>query len=205
MQWYGFLVVLPFIVGYLLGSIPFGLLLTKAAGLGDIRSIGSGNIGATNVLRTGHKGLAAATLLLDALKGLAAVLICGVLGPLTAISAAIGAVLGHMFPVWLSFKGGKGMATAIGVMWGLSWPVGAVTCAAWLLLAALFRYSSLATLGSIAVGAIAAWFIVDWPIAAAVTALVPLVWLRHHANIRRLLDGSEPKIGQRKADASPAA
>ncbi|HEU5093887.1 MAG TPA: glycerol-3-phosphate 1-O-acyltransferase PlsY [Reyranella sp.] len=205
MQWYGFLVALPFVVGYLLGSIPFGLLLTKAAGLGDIRSIGSGNIGATNVLRTGHKGLAAATLLLDALKGLMAVLICGTLGPLTAISAAIGAVLGHMFPVWLSFKGGKGMATAIGVMWGLSWPVGAVTCAAWLLLAALFRYSSLATLGSIAVGAIAAWFIVDWPIAAAVTALVPLVWLRHHANIRRLLDGSEPKIGQRKADASPAA
>ena len=205
MQWYGFLVALPFVVGYLLGSIPFGLMLTKAAGLGDIRSIGSGNIGATNVLRTGHKGLAAATLLLDALKGLMAVLICGTLGPLTAISAAIGAVLGHMFPVWLSFKGGKGMATAIGVMWGLSWPVGAVTCAAWLLLAALFRYSSLATLGSIAVGAIAAWFIVDWPIAAAVTALVPLVWLRHHANIRRLLDGSEPKIGQRKADASPAA
>ena len=205
MQWYGFLVALPFVVGYLLGSIPFGLLLTKAAGLGDIRSIGSGNIGATNVLRTGHKGLAAATLLLDALKGLAAVLICGVLGPLTAISAAIGAVLGHMFPVWLSFRGGKGMATAIGVMWGLSWPIGAVTCAAWLLLAALFRYSSLATLGGIAAGAIAAWFIVDWPIAAAVTALVPLVWIRHHANIRRLLDGSEPKIGQRKADASPAA
>jgi glycerol-3-phosphate acyltransferase PlsY len=205
MQWYGFLVVLPFIVGYLLGSIPFGLLLTKAAGLGDIRSIGSGNIGATNVLRTGRKGLAAATLLLDALKGLLAVLIFGALGPLTAISAAIGAVLGHMFPVWLSFKGGKGMATAIGVMWGLSWPVGAITCAAWLLLAALFRYSSLATLGSIATGAIAAWFIVDWPVAAAVTALVPLVWARHHANIGRLLDGSEPKIGQRKADASPAA
>lgn len=192
-------------VGYLLGSIPFGLIITLAAGGPDVRTIGSGNIGATNVLRTGHKGLAAATLLLDALKGLMAVLICGTLGPLTAISAAIGAVLGHMFPVWLSFKGGKGMATAIGVMWGLSWPVGAVTCAAWLLLAALFRYSSLATLGSIAVGAIAAWFIVDWPIAAAVTALVPLVWLRHHANIRRLLDGSEPKIGQRKADASPAA
>lgn len=205
MQWYGFLVVLPFVVGYLLGSIPFGLLLTKAAGLGDIRSIGSGNIGATNVLRTGRKGLAAATLLLDALKGLLAVLIFGALGPLTAISAAIGAVLGHMFPVWLSFKGGKGMATTIGVMWGLSWPIGAITCAAWLLLAALFRYSSLATLGSIAAGAIAAWFIVDWPVAAAVTALVPLVWIRHHANIGRLLDGSEPKIGQRKADASPAA
>ena len=196
---------LAFVFGYLLGSIPFGLVITLAAGGPDVRTIGSGNIGATNVLRTGHKGLAAATLLLDALKGLAAVLICGVLGPLTAISAAIGAVLGHMFPVWLSFRGGKGMATAIGVMWGLSWPIGAVTCAAWLLLAALFRYSSLATLGGIAAGAIAAWFIVDWPIAAAVTALVPLVWIRHHANIRRLLDGSEPKIGQRKADASPAA
>jgi glycerol-3-phosphate acyltransferase PlsY len=204
MQWYGFLVVLPFLVGYLLGSIPFGLLLTKAAGLGDIRAIGSGNIGATNVLRTGHKGLAAATLLLDALKGLAAVLICGVLGPLTAIAAAIGAVLGHMFPVWLSFKGGKGMATALGVMWGLSWPVGAIACAAWLLLAALFRYSSLATLFSIAVGAIAAWFLVDWQIALAVTALVPLVWIRHHANIRRLLDGTEPRIGQSKTSANPA-
>ncbi|WIM14162.1 glycerol-3-phosphate 1-O-acyltransferase PlsY [Enhydrobacter sp.] len=204
MQWYGFLVVLPFLVGYLLGSIPFGLLLTRAAGLGDIRSIGSGNIGATNVLRTGHKGLAAATLLLDALKGLAAVLICGVLGPLTAIAAALGAVLGHMFPVWLSFKGGKGMATALGVMWGLSWPVGAIACAAWLLLAALFRYSSLATLFSIVVGAIAAWFLVDWQIALAITALVPLVWIRHHANIRRLLDGNEPRIGQSKTSANPA-
>ena len=205
MQWYGFHIVLPLLIGYLLGSIPFGLLLTKAAGLGDIRSIGSGNIGATNVLRTGRKGLAAATLLLDALKGLAAVLICGAIGPLTAIAAAIGAVLGHMFPVWLSFKGGKGVATTLGVMWGLSWLVGAITCIAWLLLAALFRYSSLAALFGIVIGAIAAWMLVDWPVAAAITALVPLVWLRHHANIRRLLDGTEPKIGQGKEGANPAA
>ena len=205
MQWYGFHIVLPLLIGYLLGSIPFGLLLTKAAGLGDIRSIGSGNIGATNVLRTGRKGLAAATLLLDALKGLAAVMICGAVGPLAAIAAAIGAVLGHMFPVWLSFKGGKGVATTLGVMWGLSWPVGAITCVAWLLLAALFRYSSLAALFSIVIGAIAAWILVDWPVAAAITALIPLVWVRHHANIRRLLDGTEPKIGQRNEGASPAA
>lgn len=205
MQWYGFHVVLPLAVGYLLGSIPFGLLLTKAAGLGDIRAIGSGNIGATNVLRTGRKGLAAATLILDALKGVAAVLICGIVGPLAAIAAAIGAVLGHMFPVWLSFKGGKGVATTLGVMWGLSSPVGAITCAAWLLLAALFRYSSLAALFSIVIGAIAAWLLVDWPIALAITALVPLVWIRHHANIRRLLDGTEPKIGQGKPNTDPAA
>src|SRR6266446_8115378 len=161
----GFAYTLPYyaaaIAGYLLGSIPFGLLLTRAAGLGDIRKIGSGNIGATNVLRTGHKGLAAGTLLLDALKGLAAVLICATLGPIAAIGAAWGAVLGHMFPVWLRFKGGKGMATTLGVMWGLSWPVGGVTCVAWLLIAALFRYSSLATLLSIVIGAIAAWLLIS--------------------------------------------
>jgi glycerol-3-phosphate acyltransferase PlsY len=204
MQWYAFHIVLPFAIGYLLGSIPFGLLLTRAAGLGDIRSIGSGNIGATNVLRTGHKGLAAATLLLDALKGLAAVLICGAVGPLAAIAATLGAVIGHMFPVWLSFRGGKGVATTLGVMWGLSWPIGAISSVAWLLLAAVFRYSSLAALFSIVIGALAAWFLIDWPIAAVMTALVPLVWARHHANIRRLLAGTEPKIGQRKADATSA-
>jgi glycerol-3-phosphate acyltransferase PlsY len=191
----------PLALGYLLGSIPFGLLLTRAAGLGDIRSIGSGNIGATNVLRTGNKKLAAATLLLDALKGLAAVLICGTFGPIAAVAAAIGAVLGHMFPVWLSFKGGKGVAVMLGVMWGLSWPVGAITCAAWLILAALFRYSSLAALLSTMIGAIAAWFLADWPVAAAITALVPLVWARHHENIQRLLAGTETKIGQKEQTA----
>src|SRR5258707_1702236 len=186
----------PFLLGYLLGSIPFGLLLTRAAGLGDIRKVGSGNIGATNVLRTGRKGLAVATLLLDALKGVAAVLIAHQVGQLAAVGAAAGAVLGHMFPVWLSFKGGKGMATTLGVMWGLSWPVGAIACAAWLLFAAIFRYSSLATLLSVVVAAIAAWFLTDPPVATLLTSLVPLVWLRHHTNISRLLNGTEPKIGQ---------
>ena len=192
-----FLMLGPFLLGYLLGSIPFGLLLTRAAGLGDIRKVGSGNIGATNVLRTGHKGLAAATLLLDALKGVVAVLIARQLGELAAVGAAAGAVLGHMFPVWLSFKGGKGMATALGVMWGLAWPVGAIACAAWLAFAAIFRYSSLATLLSIGVAAIAAWFLTDSRAAMLLTLLVPLVWARHHQNIARLLAGTEPKIGQR--------
>ncbi len=191
------LVLGPFLLGYLLGSIPFGLLLTRAAGLGDIRKVGSGNIGATNVLRTGRKGLAAATLLLDALKGAVAVLIAAQLGELAAVGAAAGAVLGHMFPVWLSFKGGKGMATAIGVMWGLSWPVGAIACAGWLAFAALFRYSSLATLLAVVVAALAAWFLTDPRAAILLTLLVPLVWARHHQNIDRLLKGTEPKIGQR--------
>lgn len=197
-----FLLLGPFLLGYLLGSIPFGLLLTRAAGLGDIRKVGSGNIGATNVLRTGRKGLAAATLLLDALKGVVAVLIAMQVGQLAAIGAAAGAVLGHMFPVWLSFKGGKGMATALGVTWGLAWPVGAIACAAWLLFAALFRYSSLATLLSIMVAAIAAWFLSDPRVATLLTFLMPLVWVRHHENISRLLKGLEPKIGQRKADSA---
>ena len=192
----------PFLLGYLLGSIPFGLLLTRAAGLGDIRKVGSGNIGATNVLRTGHKGLAAATLLLDAVKGVAAVLIADQIGQLAAVGAAAGAVIGHMFPVWLSFKGGKGVATTLGIMWGLAWPVGAIACAAWLLFAAVFRYSSLAALLSVVVAAVAAWFLTDPRAATLLTLLVPLVWVRHHENIGRLLNGTETKIGQR---AKPAA
>ncbi|HYR64883.1 MAG TPA: glycerol-3-phosphate 1-O-acyltransferase PlsY [Reyranella sp.] len=199
------LLIGPFLLGYLLGSIPFGLLLTRAAGLGDIRKVGSGNIGATNVLRTGRKGLAVATLLLDALKGVAAVLIAHQVGELAAVGAAAGAVVGHMFPVWLSFKGGKGMATTLGVMWGLCWPVGAIACAAWLLFAAIFRYSSLATLLSIAVAAIAAWFLADHRAATLLTLLVPLVWARHHANISRLLKGTEPKIGQRGETSTSGA
>jgi len=189
----------PFLLGYLLGSIPFGLLLTRAAGLGDIRKVGSGNIGATNVLRTGRKSLAAATLLLDALKGVAAVLIADQVSELAAVGAAAGAVLGHMFPVWLSFKGGKGVATTLGVMWGLAWPVGAIACAAWLLFAAIFRYSSLAALLSVVVAALAAWLLTDPRAAMLLTLLVPLVWARHHENIARLLKGTEPKIGQNKA------
>src|SRR5689334_23033093 len=167
----------PAVVGFLLGSIPFGLLLTRAAGLGDIRKVGSGNIGATNVLRTGNKKLAAATLLLDALKGLAPVLVFNLLWG--AVPA--GAVLGHMFPPWLGFKGGKGVATTLGVLIGLSWQLGAITCALWLVLAALFRYSSLAALLSILIGAVAAWYFV--PVAAPVLCLLAaLVWVRHHEN-----------------------
>jgi glycerol-3-phosphate acyltransferase PlsY len=193
----------PLLLGYLLGSIPFGLLLTRAAGLGDIRNVGSGNIGATNVLRTGRKGLAAATLLLDALKGVAAVLIVVHISQIAAVGAAAGAVLGHMFPVWLRFKGGKGVATTLGIMWGLSWPVGAIACAAWLLFAAAFRYSSLAALLSVVVAAIAAWFLASSYAATLLTLLVPLVWVRHHENIARLLNSTEPKIGQR-GKVSPA-
>jgi glycerol-3-phosphate acyltransferase PlsY len=196
----------PFLVGYLLGSIPFGLLLTRAAGLGDIRKVGSGNIGATNVLRTGRRGLAAATLLLDALKGVGAVLIFVHVSQIAAVGAAAGAVLGHMFPVWLRFKGGKGVATTLGIMWGLSWPVGAIACAAWLLFAAVLRYSSLAALLSVVIAAIAAWFLASSYAATLLTLLVPLVWVRHHENIARLLRGTEPKIGQRSRtpDTTPS-
>jgi glycerol-3-phosphate acyltransferase PlsY len=134
------------LLAYLLGSIPFGLLLTRLAGLGDIRNIGSGNIGATNVLRTGHKGLAALTLLLDFGKGLAAVLLAGTLGPDMAIFAAFGVLLGHMFPAWLRFKGGKAVATAGGVLFALKWQIGVAALIAWIVVAALFRYSSLAAL-----------------------------------------------------------
>ena len=185
--------------GYLLGSIPFGLLLTRAAGLGDIRAIGSGNIGATNVLRTGRKGLAAATLLLDALKGLIAVLLARTFGPEAALAAGGGAVLGHMFPVWLSFKGGKGGATVLGVFLGLSWPIVAVGAVVWLLILATLRYSSLATLLATALGAASAWWLSSRPVAVLAAALVVLVWAKHHENIRRLLAGTESKVGGTKS------
>ncbi len=187
----------PFLLGYLLGSIPFGMLLTRAAGLGDIRKVGSGNIGATNVLRTGRKDLAAATLLLDALKGLVAVLIADQIGELAAVGAGAGAVLGHMFPVWLSFKGGKGGATVLGVFLGLSWPIVAVGAGVWLLILVTLRYSSLATLISTALAAASAWWLSPRPVAMLAAVLVLLVWAKHHQNIRRLLAGSEPKIGQK--------
>lgn len=193
--------LLPFLVGYLFGSVPFGLVITQAAGIGDIRKMGSGNIGATNVLRTGNKTLAAATLLLDGLKGVVAVLLCGLVGMPSAAAAAVGAVIGHMYPVWLKFRGGKGVATTLGVLLGLSWPVGVITCAAWLALAAAFRYSSLAALASILIGALASWFFVPWWAALVITLIVPLVWARHHENIRRLLKGTEPRIGQRSPNA----
>ena len=203
MQWNFLQLSLPFLVGFLLGSIPFGLLLTRAAGLGDIRNIGSGNIGATNVLRTGNKKLAAVVLLLDAAKGLAAVLIAGTFGPLAGVVAALGAVMGHMFTPWLSFRGGKGVATTLGVLWGLNWILGAVTCVLWLLFAIVFRYSSLAALLSIAASGALSWFLLDWRAALIVTLIVPLVFIRHHENISRLLAGTESKIGQ-KVEPKPA-
>jgi glycerol-3-phosphate acyltransferase PlsY len=185
--------------GYLLGSIPFGLVLTKLAGLGDVRQIGSGNIGATNVLRTGRKGLAAATLLLDGGKGAAAVLIAQMWGPDMAITAAFGAVLGHLFPVWLGFKGGKGVATTLGVFLALSPLLGAACCALWLLVAFTSRYSSLAALVSLGAAPVLSWFILgDLQMVQLTAVLALLVWLRHHQNIRRLLTGQESKIGQKK-------
>ena len=185
------------VLGYLLGSVPFGFVLTRGAGLGDIRRIGSGNIGATNVLRTGRKGLAAATLLLDGGKGAAAVLIARHWGPDMAILAGCGAMLGHLFPVWLGFKGGKGVATGLGALLALDWRIGLIACAVWLLAAYLFRYSSLAAMLAFAAAPVAAWLIATRQLAAVALFLAVLVWLRHHQNIRRLLTGQEPRIGKK--------
>ena len=190
------------LIAYLIGSIPFGLLLTKAAGLGDIRKVGSGNIGATNVLRTGRKGLAAATLLLDGGKGtVAALLAFRFGGPDMAVIAAIMAVIGHIFPVWLKFNGGKGVATALGALLGLSWPAGLAACATWLVIAGIFRYSSLAALVAVAMAPVYANFLASRQYAEAALFIAFLVWLRHHQNIRRLLKREEPKIGQRRAES----
>jgi glycerol-3-phosphate acyltransferase PlsY len=184
--------------GYLLGSIPFGLLLTRAAGLGDIRRVGSGNIGATNVLRTGNKALAAATLLLDAVKGAAAILIANWWGGHAAILwAGAGAVLGHVFPVWLGFKGGKAVATSYGVLIAAAWPVGLCAGAVWLVVAALARMSSLAALASFALAPIIAAILADTTIVKLALLIAVLVFARHHANIRRLIAGTEPRIGQK--------
>lgn len=195
----GYIYVWPYYLGaalaYLLGSIPFGLLLTQVAGLGDIRRIGSGNIGATNVLRTGRKGLAALTLLLDLGKGVAAVLIADSFGPDMAIFAAFGVLLGHMFPVWLRFKGGKAVATAGGVLMALSWPVGLAALATWLAVAVASRYSSLAALvACVLAPAYAFLFTRRFDITEIVGLIGLLVILRHRANIARLLRGEESKI-----------
>ena len=194
---------LPFLIGYFLGSIPFGLLITRAAGGPDIRSIGSGNIGATNVLRTGRKGLAAATLVCDALKGTAAVLLAMHFAtPEAALAAALGAFLGHLFPVWLKFKGGKGVAVYIGLLIGLYWPAALIFCGIWLVVAFVSRYSSLAALTASALTPLALWLLGQPPIALLFLLLSALLWLMHRANIGRLLNGSEGKIGAKSAPAA---
>ena len=185
------------LMGYLLGSIPFGLLLTNAAGLGDIRSVGSGNIGATNVLRTGRKGLAAATLLLDALKGAAAVWLGWRFGAGAALAAALGALLGHCFPVWLRFRGGKGVATFLGVLLGLHWPAMIVTALVWLGTAAVTRYSSLAALIASAAAPLVLLLFGQSEMAVTVAVLTVLVWIRHRGNLQRLMAGQESRIGRK--------
>jgi glycerol-3-phosphate acyltransferase PlsY len=199
------------LLGYLLASIPFGLLLTRLFGTEDIRAIGSGNIGATNVLRTGRKGLAAATLILDMLKGTAAVLLAlNFLGFNAALAAGLGAFLGHVFPVWLKFRGGKGVATYIGVLLAWNWIVGLVFCAVWLLIAVTRRYSSLSALTAAAVIPVVAFGLsgfagtsptgeqAAFAFAAACALMSFVVYFKHWPNIRRLMDGTEPKIGSEK-------
>lgn len=197
------------LAGYLAGSVPFGLLLTRIAGLGDIRRIGSGNIGATNVLRTGRHGLAALTLLLDGGKGAAAVLLArALLSPDAALLAGLGAMLGHVFPVWLGFRGGKGVATALGILLALAWPVGVAAMTVWALAAAVFRYSSLAALAAIGLSPVAAILLPGGGaprgrLAILALAVAALVFVRHETNIRRLLAGTEPRIGRRAGSDDP--
>jgi len=187
-----------FVIGYLLGSIPFGLVLTKLAGTPDLRSIGSGSIGATNVLRTGRKELAAATLLFDALKGTMAVILCGYFGGAdAAMIAGLGAFLGHLFPIWLKFRGGKGVAVYIGILIGLLWPAAVLFCAIWLVMAVVLRYSSLSALTASVITPIFLWWFGQPALATLFAVLTLLVFYAHRENIKRLRDGTEGKIGQR--------
>ncbi len=189
-------IFLALVFGYFCGSIPFGLILTRLAGTADLRAIGSGNIGATNVLRTGRKDLAAATLLFDALKGVAAVLIVGLIAPgLPQLTAAFGAFVGHVFPIWLKFKGGKGVATFLGCLLALDWPAGLVFIALWLAVATVTRYSSAAALTASAATPVAALLFGHPDVAALFSILTLLLWFTHRANIARLIGGTESKIG----------
>lgn len=190
--------VLILVAGYLCGSIPFGLLLTRAAGLGDVRSIGSGNIGATNVLRTGNKGLAAATLVLDALKGTVPALLALHYGPAAGAIAGFGAFLGHIYPVWLAFKGGKGVATYLGVLIGLAWKVALLFAAVWLVMAFIFRYSSLSALVACVVVPVALYLLGQSEFAIAFLIMSALVFYKHRTNIERLMAGTESRIGAGK-------
>ena len=199
------LLVAALAFGYLLGSIPFGVILTRLAGTQDLRTIGSGNIGATNVLRTGRKGLAAATLIGDALKGTIAVLaFAGADDQSFALAAGFGAFIGHLFPVWLKFNGGKGVATYLGVLFALAWPIGLLFCLIWLATVALTRYSSLAALVASAATPVALWLGGWTPASLLFTVLTLLLFVRHRENAARLLNGTEGKIG-RKATAPPGA
>lgn len=183
------------VFGYLLGSIPFGLLLTKFAGLGDIRQVGSGNIGATNVLRTGNKSLAVLTLLLDAGKGILAAMIGKSFGPDIAVIAGFGSFLGHLFPIWLKFRGGKGVATYFGIAIGLYWPVALMALGTWLLVAVVTRYSSLSALSAALLTPAYFWMLAQYQLAELFVVLGILIFLRHRENIKRLIAGSETKIG----------
>ena len=186
------------VFGYLLGSVPFGLVITRALGLGDLRQIGSGNIGATNVLRTGNKGAALATLLLDSGKGAIAVLLARHFGgEAAAILAGGAAFLGHCFPVWLRFKGGKGVATFLGTVIALNWPLGLIACATWALTAAITRISSLSALLAAALAPVFAWGLGRTDMAAVAAFMAVLIFIRHHANISGLLAGTEPRIGRK--------
>jgi acyl phosphate:glycerol-3-phosphate acyltransferase len=190
--------IVAFMIGYLLGSIPFGLVLTRLAGTQDLRSIGSGSIGTTNVLRTGRKDLAAATLIGDMLKGTVAVIIAGYFGgPDAAMLAALGAFLGHLFPVWLKFRGGKGVAVYIGVLLGLLWPAALVFCLIWIAVAFATRYSSLSALVASLVTPILLWWLGHLALATLFAVLTLLLFYAHRENIKRLLAGNEGKIGQK--------
>ncbi len=187
--------ILALLIGYLLGSIPFGIVLTRLTGAGDLRQIGSGNIGATNVLRTGRKGLAAATLILDALKGTAAVLLAEAVWPGTASIAAIGAFLGHLWPVWLRFNGGKGVATFLGLMIGLHWPSAIIYALVWLGSLAITRYSSMSGMLAGISAPIAAALFGRFDLAILYLGFMLLLFWKHRANIDRLLSGTEPRVG----------